>query len=237
MKLDQQTLAFLQKTVETISVAKINNLVIEPGRIRAMEENRAVLVFQNTDVPNMPFGSIGISEASTFISRFEIVKSVSNVDVEAIMDNTNTFVRSLEMRGKGIKIDFRCANPATIRAPKSMNDPIKYKIQMTPDAVTLMTKGATALSTDEVTIKGSAENVSLVFEDANRDAMEYQFGTHMELVDPSTADVNSSFDRTYPVKILLPLLKQNPGNCLYITHAGFIKLSINGLDMYVPPRI
>lgn len=234
MKIDQPTLIYLHKTVQTLLACKINNLIIEPGHVRAMEENRAVLVFQDTDVPDMPFKSIGISEANAFMSRFEIAKSVSDVEINAIMDPTDTFVRSLEMRGKGIKIDFRCANPATIRAPKSMKDPIKYKIRMTGDAVNLMAKGAAALSTDEVTLTGTNTSVSLSFEDANRDALTYQFGTETELLDGSTDDI--AFERSYPNKILLPLLKQNPDTYLTITQNGLIKMSVNGLDVYVPPR-
>lgn len=232
MKVDQQTLAYIQNVVETARLVKIENIIIEPNKVRAMDEDRTVLIFQNKDVPSMSFGSIGLNRIDIFESRYNMAKSCSTFEVNVILDEKQEFARALVMKAKGFKIDYRCANPATIQAPKNLQDTIKCRVKMTPEAVQLMSKGTTAMGADEVKFVGSADGVSFEMEDINKDVLSYTFTTEVEMID----DNSPIFSHKYPVKILLALFKQNPETSFFLTSKGMIKITVNTLDLYIPPR-
>lgn len=235
MKLDTATLAYIENVVETASLVHIDNIIIETGRVRGMDDERSVVMIQNTNVPNFPFKSIGFNRLGVFSSRYEIAKSCDNLEVEATQDDKSEFVRSLTMKGKGTKIDYRCPNPATLQTiPKSINDPVKYGVKMTPEAVLLITRGVSAMSADEITLIGGKDGVSFQMEDINKDNFTYKFADSIR-VDNDGDAVN--FAHRYPIKNLLVLLKQRPDQYFDITSRGVIKINVNNLDLYIPPRV
>ena len=236
MKVDAETLAYIQNVVRTAQLVKINNIVIEPEKVRAIDDDKAVVLFQSEDVPDMPFGSIGLNRIDVFLTRFEIAKGATDFHLEAVMpDNNAEFARALLMEGKGIKIDYRCANPSTIQAPKQINDTVRYEIKMNPEAVLLMSKGQGAMGADEVTLISDKDGVRFEISDINGDAFTHDFAKKVIVVDPAKGD-DTSFTHKYPLKVMLPLFKTASDVPFYITNKGMLKVVVNGLDMYVLPR-
>lgn len=233
VRVDQNTLIFIQKVVDTARLVKIENVIIEPGKVRAIDDSRAVALFQDKDVPDLPFGSIGLTRIDVFHSRFEIAKSMDGFTIEAMMDPTNTFARSIKMKGKGINIDYRCASPTTIQAPKVIQDDIKYSSRMTPEAVGLIGRGLSAMGADVIEFSGDDEGVLFSIEDVNRDALTYQFADAFADVD---GDEVSAFKYKYPAKVLLSLLKQSSDQEFFITTRGMMRVIVNGLTLHIPPR-
>lgn len=234
MKLDTASLAYIQNVVETASLVHIDNIIIEPGKVRAADTDRTIVLLQTKDVPSMSFGSIGLNRLDIFTSRYEIAKICDNLEVEVVMDDKNEFARALIMKGNGAKIDYRCANPATLQnIPKSANDIVKYRIKMTPEAVLLITRGISAMKADEIELIGDKDGVSFKMEDVNKDVFTYKFSDDIQAVDDGTV---AKFAHRYPIKNLLILFKQRPDSYFHITSRGVIKIAVNNLDLYIPPR-
>lgn len=243
MKVDTQSLAYIQNVVKTAQLVKISNIIIEPEKIRAIDDEKSVVLFQDTDVPDMPFGSIGLNRIDVFMTRFEIAKSMDNFELEAVMPDVdpdkpdaNKFARALLMQGKGTKIDYRCANPATIQAPKVINDAVKFKVQMNPEAVLLMSKGQGAMTADEVSLISDKDGVHFEMTDINGDAFTYKFADKVSLADPKANGKDTNFIHKYPLKVILPLFKTSSDTPFFVTARGMLKIVVNGLDMYVLPR-
>ncbi len=235
MKLDPFTLAYIQNVVETALLVHIDSVIIEPDKIRAVDDDRLVVIFQDHDVPVLPFRSIGLNRIDIFMSRYQIAKSCDNVEIEATLDDAKEFARALTMKGKGVKIDYRCANPATIAAPKTLNDTVKYRITLTPEAVLLMSKGASAMKADEIEFVGDpVDGVSFKMEDINKDTFVHTFASSYTL--EGATGMPSKFAHRYPVKHLLTLFKQCPDGDFFLTSKGMIKVVVNKLDLYIPPR-
>jgi hypothetical protein len=243
MKVDAASLAYIQNVVKTAQLAKIGNIIIEPTKVRAIDDEKSVVLFQDVDVPDMPFNSIGLNRIDVFMTRFEIAKSVDDFTLEAVMPDAdpekpdaNKFARALVMKGKGIQIDYRCANPQTIQAPKTINDAVKYKVAMNPEAVLLMSKGQTAMTADEVSLISDKEGVHFEMTDINGDAFTHAFADKVTLVDKKAKGDDTNFTHKYPLKVLLPLFKVSSDMPFHITSRGMLKIVVNGLDMYVLPR-
>jgi hypothetical protein len=243
MKVDAASQAYVQNVVKTAQLVKIGNIIIEPDKVRAIDDEKSVVLFQDVDVPAMPFTAIGLNRIDVFMNRLEVARGVDDFELEAVMPDLDPekpdapkFARALIMKGKGIKIDYRCANPATIQAPKSINDKVKYKILMNPEAVLLMSKGQSAMSSDEVVLTSSDEGIVFEMTDINGDAFTHNFAEKATVVDKTVSGKDVNFTHKYPLKVILPLFKVSSDAPFFVTTRGMLKVVVNGLDVYVLPR-
>lgn len=241
IKVDSNILSYIQKVVQTADLVKIDSIIIEPNKVRAVDEDKTVVILQDKNVPDMPFESIGLNRIDLFTSRLELVKSAGEFEVEAVIDeieNKDTkqkerFARSLIFKSKNIKIDYRCANPSLIKAPRVLNDHLKFKINMTPETVLMIQKGYNAMKSDELILNNSKNGVVLEINDVNGDSFTYKICNNIETIEGEPQE----FSYKYPIKTLLPLFKTAPENVFYVSSRGMLKIEINKLNIYVIPRI
>jgi len=234
MNLTTDEIEYIQKVVKTAQMVDIDNIIIEPEAVRAIDDNKTVVLFQQEDVPNMAFGSIGLNRISVFMSRLDVAKTQENFTIEAENPNDEEYVRSLTMKGKGTKIDYRCANPTTIQAPKQVNDTLKYRVPLNAEAVMMLSKGQAAMSAETVTIVSNSKGVAFEIVDINNDTFSYTFTEDVEAL---TDDGDTNFAHRYPVKTLLPLFKQNFDQTFSIGQKGILSISANGLNLFVLPQV
>lgn len=234
MNLDKQSLAYITNVVNTARMVDIDDVIIEPGKVRAIDENKTVVLFQDEDVPEMPFNSIGLNRINVFLSRLGIAKTQENFAVTVQVDDNNQFARGLVMSGKGIKVDYRCANPRTIQAPKNVNDTLVYRIKITPEAVYLLEKGRAAMGADTVSVISNDKGVTFELIDVNSDKFSHTFTKEVEtLLD----DAETTFVHKYPVATLLALFKDNPEGTFSIGKKGILNIVVNHLNVFVLPQV
>lgn len=234
MNLTNETIKFLQTVVQTAKLVNIDNVIIEPNCVRAIDDDKTVVIYHNEDVPSLPFGSIGLNRINDFLTRLDIAKTQDNFSITANVDDTGKFSRSLLMSGKGIKIDYRCAKPDSISAPRQINDnEMKVKVFLNSEAVILLQKGKSAMSSDVVSIISNNDEVSFEMVDVNNDVFKHTFSDN-----PITLSGNDNiFANRYPVDTLLALFKQNPETYFEIGKNGMLKINVNDLDIYVLPKV
>lgn len=233
MNVNQNNIVFIQKVVKTAQLVGIDNIIIEPEFVRAIDDNKSVLILHSTDVPEMEFGSIGINRTSVFTSRLDLVSNQPKFNVSATVDTSSKFARSLLMSASNIKVEYRCANPQTIQAPKQVNDVLKYKVSLNADAVALLQRAQLAMGADIVTIVGGEEGVSFELCDINDDTFSQVFTNTIEFL---TDDTTPAFAHRYPIKVLQALFRHNPDGHFCIGQKGILSISVNGLTVYVLPR-
>jgi len=234
MKVDVDTIAYIQKVVKTAQMVGIDNVIIEPELTRAIDDDKTVVLFQNENVPDMPFGSIGLNRIGVFMSRLDIAKTQDGFSIESDSPEGSEFVRSLTMKAKGVKIDYRCANPSTIQAPRQINDVLKHRVPLNAEAVVLLQKGQSAMSADIVTIVSNKSGVSFEIVDINNDIFSHTFTTEVENL---TDDTDINFAHRYPIKTLLPLFKQNADGFFEVGQKGILSISVQGLNLFVLPQV
>lgn len=247
MKLTKDEVDYIQLVIKTANLVNIGNIIIEPGKIRAMDEDQTVVLFQDKNVPKMSFGSLGLNRVSVFLSRLELAKNQDNFTIDALVagdDSEYSFsmindphnkkqpmwIRSLTMNGKNTKIEYRCASPQTIKAPKIRAGFSQYKIDLTPEAINMISKGKAAMKTDEVSFHGSKDGVVLEIADINGDILEYQFSNTVHILGSGTS---SDFSYKYPIELLLPIFKTNPTGSFSLTPKGTLIFVVNGIDVCV----
>ena len=253
MDLSIDTLTFIQSVLKTAKLVKIQNVIIEPGKIRAMDDAQTVVIFQTINIPEMEFGSIGLNRIDVFMSRFDIIRTTSGFVIEATtagMDpsigydkydlkqkniDPPMWAKSIKMTGKNTNIDYRCTNPSLMKAPKSRNDDAKYLIKMNNEAFNMIQKGKTAMQSELISFVGTAKGVFIHLTDINGDVLKYKFSDKIETVNKTDISV-PTFQYNYNIETLLPIFKQDPEVNFNITHKGFLVVNINGLDIFLAPR-
>ena len=242
MKLKDKTIEYIENVITTAQLVGLEVVVIEPDLVRGIDENRTVFVLHNKDVPDMEFGSIGLTRLSSFSSRLNIAKNVDGFNIEADIkegdEETLDFARSLTMKGKGVKIEYRCADPAQLvgahkAGPKQMRDEPEFGLEFGEDLADMLQKGIAAMKADEVSII-SNDGVTFELLDVNSDVFSHQFAdTVVNLLD----EKNTKFAYRYPVKTVLCLLKNNDDSILTVSKKGIMCIKVNGLNVYIMPNV
>lgn len=229
MKIDQDSLSYIQNVVETAQLVGIDNVIIEPGKVRAINDDKSVVLFQETDVPDMLFNSVGLNRIGVFLNRLSVARTQDNFTVDVKTDDNNDFARSITMSAKGFKVDYRCANPKTVAAPKKINDEFVCSIDLTPQAVYMLQKGQSAMTADTVSLISNADGVTFEFVDINSDKFSHTFTESVSSDDP--------FIYKYPIKILLPLFKYDSEGSFKIGRKGMLNIVVNNLNIFVLPQV
>ena len=232
MKLSDDIIAYIQTVVRTAKTVGIDNIIIEPDMVRAIDEAKTVVIFQDKDVPIMPFGSIGLNRIEVFTSRHEIARTQDNFSMEAVVDEGKGYTKSLTMKAKGMKIDYRCANPMTIQAPKQVRDTLKYNITVAAEDVVLLQKGQSAMGAENVSIISNKNGVSFELVDINNDVFSHTVADEVKCL---TEDSNTLFAFKYPIKTLLSLFKHN--TTFSVGQKGILNVVVNDLNLFVLPQV
>ena len=233
MKLDKATITYLHNVVKTAQLIGLESIIIEKDIIRAMDDSRTIVLLQKENIPNLPFESLGLGRINIFLSRLDVVKTQDDFTIQVGSDKESEFVRSLTMKGKGIKIDYRCAKPDTIRAPRQINDVMKHRVKLTGEAVSLLQKAYPTMGAETISII-SNDDVSFEMVDINNDIYKHIFANSVEAL---TDDDDVRFAHQYPAKFLLPLFKHNPEGHINISQKGILNITVNGLNIYVMPHV
>lgn len=249
MKITNDEIVFIQKAIKAAKLLDINNIIIEPGKVRGANDGGAVFLYQNTSIPAMSFGSLALNRLNDFNARLELAKSQEKFEIEitttAGTDNTIGFdvydklihksdpmwVKLLTMTGKGTKIEYRGTNPKTIQAPRKMGGVVQYSLTLIPEVVVMIQKGKIAMKSDSVSLIGNNGTVSLSISDINGDVLQYQFTE--DAIEVNGNDVNFSFK--YNIDPVLSVFKSNPINTIKLTTKGTIIFDYEGLGLYITP--
>lgn len=229
MKLEKDVITHIRKAVQTASLLGIDDICIDDGLVRAMHKDRTVLIIAPNDI-DVPFNSMGISRIPQFLSRLSIVSEhdKSTIDYAA----TDDIVKSVVMKCPGTKIDFKCADPSGIVAPRKTNDVITYGIDITEESIDLLKRSEAAMKADEVTIISNDEGVSFELNDVNNDIFKHELQTKAEIIEGESL----AFAFRYPAKLLISLFRNNVTH-FEVAQRGSLKLNLNGFDIFVLPKV
>jgi len=232
MKLDQSIIDYIENVVKTAQSVNIDNVIIEKDMVRAIDDNREVVLYQDADVPELPFGSIGFNRIGVFLSRYDIAKTRDDFVFNVIIDDDD-YVGNVNMTSTGTKIGYKCRNPAKIQAPRQINDTLVYSVQLSAEAVSLMQKGEGAMGAESIVFTGG-DGVSFELLDMNGDVFKHKFAPDFDFLDN---DADDSFSQRYPIKVILSLFKQNPEGIFKIGEKGILNIVVNDLNFFVLPQV
>lgn len=237
MKLSKDIIDYIRNVVKIAKTVGIESVAFEKDMVRAMDENKTVVICHTDGVPDLPFDGIGIGRLDVFSSRFALVDGREGfaTDAEISTKDNSQQVSQLIFKAKNIKVDYRCANTQTIKAPKAIKDPMTYEFTISADTVDILSKAQTAMSVDYVTIISNREKgMSFELVDTNNDVFSYEFSDQAVTITDRT---DSEFVHRYPVKTVIALLKQGFNTPIQVGQRGFLRVIVNGINVTILPSI
>lgn len=231
MKLENDILSLINLAVETSKLLSIEELIIDKLGIRALNPDRTAVLLLKTELP-LPFESLSINRLTAFQQRLSIIKDVNDININAETDKDNN-VRSLKFSNKNLSVSYRCANPNTISAPKNVSENFFRQVSFTNEAYDMLVKGQNAMKAEIFTLISDEHGVRFEIMDSNNDIFSYNFTNKVEL---SNSESSETFVFRYPIKIFLPVLKQNTNSILSIGEKGVLKMTVNDLDVMILPK-
>jgi len=230
MKLEPELIDHISAVVKTSKLIGIDGLKFEPDFIGGLAEDKTTYITQLEDIPDMPFDAMCIKNLKGFQSRFEIARKQDNFEMYVNL-NDDDFVRSVIMKGKGTKIDFRCSTPVQVKAPRGFQSSLINRIKLTGETVMLLQQAIASMGSDVVTII-SNNGVSFEIVDVNNDVFKHNFEFDVESLD---GEDNTTFAHRYPAKKLLGLFKINPTATFDVSDTGRLCINVNGFDVTILP--
>ena len=230
MKLEPKLIEHIGNVVKTSKIVGIDGLKLEPDFIGGLADDNTTFITQLEDIPDMPFDAMCIRNLNVFQSRFEIARKQDKFEMSVDITDDG-FVRSILMKGKGTKIDFRCSTPNQVKAPKGFNSPLINRVKLTGETVMLLQQAIASMGSDVVTII-SNNGVSFEIVDVNNDVFKHNFEFEIESLDDEN---NTNFAYRYPAKKLLGLFKINPTATFDVSDTGRLCINVNGFDVTILP--
>jgi len=230
MKLEPDLIEHIASVVKTAKIVGIDGLKFEPDFIGGLAEDNTTFITRVEDIPDMPFDTMCINRLSVFSSRFDIARLQDNFTMTVDITDAG-YVRSVLMKGKGTKIDFRCANPKLVKPPKGFKSPLVTRVKLTGETVMLLQQAIASMGSDVVTII-SNNGVSFEIVDVNNDVFKHDFEFEAE---PLGDDDDTNFAYRFPAKKLLGLFKIDPTTTFDVSDTGRLSIKVNGFDVAILP--
>ena len=238
MKLTKKSIDDLYSLVLTALVANIKKLIIEPGKIRGIDEKQSVVVITDQRVPDLG-GTAGINRLELLAARLNLIKNQGDLDVEVTMAPNGTDVSMMELSSGKVKTQFRCASVESVKGvPKTSVDTLVWDIKLGTKELLAIAQGAGAMGAETITI-ASKDGVTVSIEciDANKDVFSIDLAASATWI--GTDAPGSSFCQKFAVKTVVPLIKegvkvQDPMP-LYIGAGGILSFKVNDFDFSVIP--
>jgi len=160
MKLSQASVLKLKTLLQTVSLVKIDRLIIEPNLIRGVDEDQTVVIVSDQNVPDFGGAKVGLNRLSILANRIALFDSDEAFAVEAVeapsRDDDGTDISSFKLASKGSKFEYKTARVGTIKAPKRVNDSFVWAVTVPVEAVKLAISAANTMGSDQLALVSKA---------------------------------------------------------------------------------
>lgn len=234
VKLDQDIIDFLYATAKASIAVGVESLKLSGGIISGISPDHTTIVIQTDNVPDIGFQLV-MHRLDLFTQRMDLIRSdPSKMEVYVEPDpRKGIFVRSMHLRGKGVKIDYRCANPKLIETPASINDKLYTRISHDGSLLTTISKALIAVPSDAVEFVSDGGSVQVTLRDITSDALTMDVECTIE---PLARLSTGAFSGAYPAKSLTTLMKQADEHELFFcSPTGSVAVMKNNLMIHLLP--
>lgn len=239
MKLSTDSINKLDLLVQTSLTAGIKKLIIEPNKIRGIDEKQSIVIITTDNVPDFNGKQVGINRLDSLAARLNLVKNHGVLEVEATEAANGNDIMIMDLSCGKTKAQFRCASIEAMRGiPKNVVDVPAWELKIGARALPTIAQAVVAMGSESVTLAsrdGIAVSIELI--DPNKDV----FTT--DLTDPlawiGQGAPKTSFCKKYPAKTFVTLLKEALKNVDTVTATvgedGTFSFKVHGFDFFILP--
>jgi hypothetical protein len=246
MKLNSESIKNLKNLLQTVSLVKIDRMIIEGDLIRGVDEDQTVVIVSDANVPDFNGAKVGLNRLSILASRIALFDANEDFAVEAVEvpsreDADVMDISSFKLSAKGSKFEYRCARANAIKAPKRINDSFVWAVTVPVDAVKLVISASNTMGSDQIALvsKSGGEVSFEIVDGSTQDTFNTKIADEAVWLAEDETAPTQSFVHYYAVKALTPLLKAASlvgDPVLLVGEEGMLQITVNGYTMTLLPR-
>lgn len=217
MKLDKKAMEFIYNYVKAVKELGAEQIVFEQDIAKSRDETSAIVALLTDGLPEFPFELLGINRINTFIARYNLVGENAGFELATRELNGKEVVTSINMKGKKVNAEYRCASPEELRIPRQINDEPMVRIQFGAEEAESFQKGLAAMGSDQISLICDGKVVSIEMLDNTNDILKIKFSTEFEGID---TDADLMFTSRFSAKVFAVLLKKTTNNYFDIGKKG-----------------
>lgn len=229
MKLSKPITKLLTNAMVTAGKLDMSSITIEPNVIRAIDENRSVVLLSEHDV-DLPFASLSVSRVDLLAKRLGLAKELD--DVEYSLHEPTNQVISLKIKSGRAAVDFRCVSSSSIKVPKVIADEFNTKLVIDDEAAGNLAKGRTMMGASVATLLYQHNDLIIEINDENNDVFSFTVGTNIVTSD------RDYFAYRYNIQKLHTILMNGQQSVIEVgDNRGILKTKVNGFSVYLLPFV
>lgn len=239
MRISADSIKNLDTLLETCSIAGVDNLIIEDGKARGVNDGKTVVIISSDNLPDFDGKKIGFNRLSVLQTRLKLVNRDSSANIDA-KESASGEIAQLDLAGAGVKVQYRCAATNTIKAPKNINDTISWEFSISTETIGLVLSGAKSMGSKKLVLVTRDGQVSMECTDANSDVFTAVVAETLKWKRTDSDAPKGGFVHNYIVDELLPLLKAAAATgsaSVMIGESGTLHLDVNGHRLTVIPQM
>lgn len=208
---------------------EMSSIIIEPKVVRAIDENRSVVLLSEHDL-DLPFASLAVSRVDLLARRLGLSKELDDIDYT--VHESSDQVISLKIKAGRASVDFRCVSASSIKVPKVIADEFNTTLTIDEEAGANLSKGRTMMGASVATLLYQHNDLIIEICDENNDVFSFVVGS--DLVDSS----RDYFAYRYGINKLHTILANGQQSAIKIGDArGILKTKVNGFTVYLLPHV
>jgi hypothetical protein len=236
MKLSKDTVTLILQSAKLAHMLGIGGLIFDSKGIRGYNDDEGVILaaLGNHD---FEFESLGLARLDSLKNKASLIKETDNIKVNAVpRKGKEEVIEKLEFDCGKIKFEFRCALTKSLTDVPSTKMNIKplHYFEITPDDVTMISKGVSAMRSKVMTIRGNGSDVEFRFSDDTGDMLNFKVDSEL------TSEDDSDMSLTVNISKMLPIFKlagQAENFRLNILKNNILHISIMDMDVIVMPEV
>lgn len=232
----QDLVDFFENIISVCSAVNIDSIIIEDGMIRGINDEKNCVILSSSNIPNLGTSKLGLARMSVLAARINVLKSSKNFNIEAVVNNKDE-ITHLRLSGGGAKVEFRCAAPSIIKAPKAVNDAPCWRLEISKEQAEMVISAVRVMGAKTIVIAKKGGSAIIECSDSNNDVFSITLEKNPEWVNEENSSPAVAFAYYYPANILLSLLKQKQACELTIGENGTLTSQINGHFLTVISKV
>lgn len=233
----------LFELLQVCGAVKIDKVIIEPGLVRGVDEDRSVVVFctDATVIPDLNGFSVGVGRAPQLMKRLSVAVGNDKASFEIVPAQREGEVQAIKFKVGSMKMEYAAAGINVIQAPKTVaNDPA-WEITLSESEVSQICTVAGMLNTDHAIVTCTNGAVSFEFADKDcQDKASVEIAAPVRYVGAQPEPDLQTFVHYYAFKALITPLsyqrKAGDEQKLIIGTKGTMTLKPLGFDVTLLPR-
>lgn len=231
-KLTENEFDVLTRATSVARALQIEAFAITEGVVKGVSNSGMLIVDEYPD----PDFNIGVTRVQALHTRLAMIAESGNgVTAEYTKDKTDTYINKIFLKSKRTKVEFNCAKPELIKAPKRLADKKIAAFTITPSTLATLKRAASAMGSTLLSFSIDETSVVVRLKDDGGDIFEHT-------IDDSSIETTEFYEQpgtfVYNIKNFLQTLKDTGENGkVEVTVRGFLACKYDGFTVYLTQEI